>query len=296
MNLLCLDVGGTLTKIAVINTNVDIVQEEIIPTPKQGENTTNDFLISIVEKYSSKVSGVAFSIPGAVTKDGEMFWKGAVRDLDCVYINQQIESLFRLKSIFANDANCFAMAEHFLGAAKGSTNSITVAIGTGVGSGIVIDNKLYIGNKSMAGEIGLIPLDRSINKFQLEDNCFSNSGSSRSLVHHAKRLWLDVENAKEVFELYENGDEQAIKAVTFFIDSVSVGIYNMIVTLAPDVIVVGGGVSVNANFQKSLFEKLDVLLPEWRAFSDVRIANFANNSGVVGAAITWFENEGVRYD
>ena len=152
MKALALDVGGTKIYNAVINEKGEFISEiEKHSTPKDLQEIKNLFR-SIIEKYEKEVDVIAFSTAGAVNNENTKVI-GSTGNLVKGYNTIEFDKLSDKKVFVENDANCAAWAEHILGASKGMANSIMLTLGTGVGGGIILNNKLFKGKSGAAGEM-----------------------------------------------------------------------------------------------------------------------------------------------
>ena len=147
---LAFDIGGTKIYNAIINAEGEIVSEiEKHPTPKNFEEIRNLFK-SVIEKYEDKVDAVAFSTCGAVNNQNTGI-VGSTGNIAKEYPTMNFLELSNKPVFIENDANCAAWAEYKIGASKGSNISVMVTFGTGVGGGIIINNKLFKGKSGAAG-------------------------------------------------------------------------------------------------------------------------------------------------
>jgi glucokinase len=150
-----------------------------------------------------------------------------------------------------NDANMMTIAEHRFGAARGYNDVVFVALRTGIGGGIIINGKLYRGVNNAGGEVGQMIINF--------DNGLSNLGIRGSYEHFASATAIirryqeesvgnsgkksSLPSCKEIFELSYNGDPVAIKVVRENAEMVGIGLANLISIFAPEIIVIGGGMS-----------------------------------------------------
>lgn len=161
MNKLALgiDVGGTNTAFGIVNSDGEIVFEGVTPTKnhKQPE-TLVDYLYDELKKVSlhDQIDGIGIGAPngnhftGNIEFAPNLHWKGIVP------IASLLEQKFNRKTILTNDANAAAVGEMLFGVARGLKNFVTITLGTGLGSGIVIDGKVIYGEDGLAGEYGHI--------------------------------------------------------------------------------------------------------------------------------------------
>ena len=217
-------------------------------------------------------------------------------------IGEMISSYLGVPTYVANDANVAAYAEALKGAGKGAETVVGIALGTGVGGGIVINGEIFEGVNGFAAELGHMIIEKDGRKCVCgKRGCIEGYCSATALVKDTQRamtenpdsyMWslaktLDGVSGRTAFEAARAGDLAAIRVVDFFIDSLAVGVANVINILQPDVVCIGGGVSGEGeNLLRPLRERLDKL-----AFSTddaktvVTAAHFRNDAGIIGAAL-----------
>ena len=143
-----------------------------------------------------------------------------------------------------NDANLAALAEHRLGAARGCHSSLTVTIGTGIGCGIVIDDRVWHGAWGGAGEIGHVPLGSGAVPCRCGiPGCVEPEASGEGLARDALALGLDPADACGLFEAARSGHPQALTRAAHFSDRLGAAIGSAVSLLNPECVVIGGGVA-----------------------------------------------------
>src|SRR5574344_597384 len=151
-NALAIDVGGTKIYNAIINGKGEIIGEiEKNPTPKTIDEIKKLFQ-TIIKKHEQEVDIIAFSTCGAVNNANTGIL-GSTGNIAKEYPTMDFLSLSEKPVFVENDANCAAWAEHEIGASKGCPDSIMLTLGTGVGGGIILNNKLFKGKNGAAGEM-----------------------------------------------------------------------------------------------------------------------------------------------
>lgn len=156
-----IDVGGTTTKFGIVDNSGHILMQDRIPTNEHEvvEEFIDDLydkLFPMIEKVGgpSKFRGIGMGAPngniytGTIEYAPNLKWKGIIP------IAELIEKKFGLTTKLTNDANAAAMGEMMYGCARNMKHFITITLGTGVGSGIVIDGKMVVGHDGFAGELG----------------------------------------------------------------------------------------------------------------------------------------------
>ena len=204
MYYIVFDIGGTFIKYSIMNNDSEFIESDSIKTPQQGEGKTQEILVDIINNYKTKydIKGVAMSVPGAIDDDGYIHFMGQVIDLQNMYLNKYIKEHTGLNCVYDNDVNCVAMAEKFMGNAVDNKNFVCITIGTGIGGGVFINNKLYRGHRGMAGEFGINILENRISQLEnMHMKTFSRLGSTYNLIDRVNKLKNTNLDGIQVFEL-----------------------------------------------------------------------------------------------
>ncbi|MCI9136183.1 MAG: ROK family glucokinase [Lachnospiraceae bacterium] len=257
------DIGGTTCKIGLFETTGQIVEKWEIPTDTRegGKNILPDVAASLQGKMRERsiskedVEGIGIGIPGPVQTDGSvpvcvnLGWKN-------VHVPAEMEALMPGIEVRAgNDANVAALGEMWQGGGKGCKNMVMVTLGTGVGGGIIVDEKIVAGSHGAGGEIGhitvnpheTVPCNCGRNGC-LEQYCSATGitrlAKERLALEHGETL-LDKEevSAKAVFDAYKQQDKTAEEIVEKFAGILGRGLSNIACVADPEVFVIGGGVS-----------------------------------------------------
>jgi predicted NBD/HSP70 family sugar kinase len=138
-----------------------------------------------------------------------------------------------------NEANLGALGEHQAGAGIGVADMLFVALGAGIGAGLILNNVLYRGSTGAAGEVGFLRRGNGEVSARLEQH----AAAGAVVKAYASRTGAQVTTAEEVFRCAAAGDEDAAAAVASMIDELSVGIANAIIVLNPTLVAIGGGLA-----------------------------------------------------
>ena len=278
---LAIDIGGTKIYNTIVNEQGEIIAEiEKRHTPKTFDEIKK-VLEEIVHKHENEVDVIAFATCGAVnnTNDGIV---GSTGNIAKDYPKMDFKSLSK-KSVFVeNDANAAAWAEHILGASKGMPFSIMLTLGTGVGGGIILDNKLYKGKSGSAGEVHFkMRTDKHRKCTCGAWDCFEAYASGTGLKKTAEEIsgnpditTYDVIGnktcpmMKKIFDKWQN--------------DILAGIIGLADIFDPDVIVLSGSLAefVDVDYLEKEANKEIVTQP----FKVVK-ATTGNYSGMIGAAL-----------
>lgn len=225
-----IDLGGTNVRVALVDDNgiINVIKEPC--KSDKGVDEIMDHIKEMIRKIKTPdVTGIGIGVPSAVDPvRGIVYNVMNIPSWKEVHIKEILEKEFSIPVYVNNDANCFVMGEKFYGAVKPYKDIIGITLGTGLGSGLVIDNKLYTGSNTCAGEIGCI----SYLDYTYEDYC-----SSRYFIREHNTTG---ENA---YKAAKEGDAEALQIW----DEFGVHIANMIFTVLfaydPQAIVLGGSVA-----------------------------------------------------
>lgn len=287
--IVCFDIGGTNVKYAVLNINEQIIEKDMFKTNIQDGNEVLTQMCCVVEDYKTRfnIIGITISCPGFInTKMGIIESGNIISGFNGFNIKEYFQQKYNVLVTVENDANCATIAEHVLGNGKGHENLVCFTIGTGVGGGIIINNKIYNGNKFMAGEFGFMFVN-GINSLKPEDEIFSNYASTRSLIDQTTKDLNQTINGQEIFEQAKLGNSICQKNIEKFYDNLAMGIYNVCYILNPDKILIGGAVSQQSELIKEVKRRLDQYTPSFsvKLTDHVQIerCKFLNDSGLMGS-------------
>lgn len=308
-NRIGIDVGGTNVKLALVNDKGNILYSNSVPTRAEMgyEYTVNNIKQAIkdlmAETKASNIEGIGFDFPGQIDyKNGIVRLAPNIPGWVNIPIVQIIEDEFKIPTRIDNDVHCAALGELNFGAGKGCENFICMTVGTGIGSGIVINGKLVRGASNAAGELGHI-------KLQMHDGplcgcgdygCMEAFASGPSIVAMAKEYLLsgkstrfqEMANGGEitpyiVAQAALEGDPVAKRIFTQMCEYIGFGLASVVNLLNPERIIIGGGVA----------DAGDILLDPIRetikkramvvAGSAVEVvpAELGNTAGVIGASL-----------
>src|SRR3989338_5272547 len=154
MAIIGIDIGGTKTAIGVVE-NDNIVKYNKIATNGSARldavlNNLTNLIDSVFEKNIYGI-GIGFPAPVECGKINECVNIPAYKEID---LEDILKKIYSVPVFVENDANCFALGEKYYGKAKGYNNIVGVTLGTGLGVGVLINNKLFSGNSGSAGELG----------------------------------------------------------------------------------------------------------------------------------------------
>ena len=285
---IALDVGGSAIKYGLLNKYGEILEKGNIVTDNEDIDKFIFDIKSIVEKYikSENIKGLACSFPGAVNqKTGFIEGVSAVPCIHNVNMKKLLSEATALEISMENDANCSALAEGWIGAAKDVDNFISIVLGTGIGGAVVIDKKILRGKNLHGGEFGFIQVTDEKGENGL-GNVWSRVASTGALIRRvANRKNIDVSDltGQLVFEM-EKDDEEVKEEFAEWFKVLAKGIYNIQYILDPEKILIGGGISARKDFINRLNQYLE-LMKNKESTLDIKVekCEFDNDANLIGA-------------
>lgn len=266
------DLGGTNVRAGIVSGNslIDVVSKKI-----NAQAAAEDVLQQIFQLIDSLirpgVNAIGIGVPGLVDED-----RGIVYDV--VYIpswseiplRERMQDRYGIPVFINNDANCFALGEFYFGKGRDAGSMVGVTIGTGLGTGIIINEKLYAGASGGAGEFGMI---------DYLDQCYEYYASGQFFKN------VYAVDGEVVFNRAKEGDEEAIRMYGEMGKHLGKAIRMILYALDVDLIVVGGSVRHAFTwFQKSMWEQINTIAYQ-RAAKRLRVeVSELVNSGILGAA------------
>lgn len=283
------DIGGTDIKYGVIDINNNFIIKNSVPTKSaEGGKAIMSQIRNIFKDLSVdyKLNGVSISTAGVVDTNTFKVVDGTytIKDYIGLNINDELKSLNVPISV-ENDVNSAALAEITLGSGKDFNNAVVMTIGTGIGGAIIIDKHLYRGGAFSAGEWG--------NMIIKDNTAFEKLAATKILVDKSKNIYNNIKNGVDVFNLYDKGDLKIINLVNNFYDNLSIGISNIIYSLNPEILIIGGGITGRGD--KFLDELTPFIQKRISSYmfknTKISVAHFKNDAGMIGA----FENFKLKY-
>ena len=225
-----IDLGGTNMRVGLTD-GATLVNSVIEPCPaKETEEVVlNQLKRQIAQLMSSDVTGIGIGVPSVVDSvRGIVYNVANIPSWKEVHLKEQLEKEFGIPVAVNNDANCFALGVWKYGEGKGTRDMVGLTMGTGIGSGIIINGQLYNGVNTGAGEIGSLPFKDADYEFYCSSRFFSHLHGDTG-ANFGKRAQAGDAEAIAVWNEFGQNVGELIKAVLF--------------TYAPEAIIIGGGIA-----------------------------------------------------
>lgn len=279
---LAIDIGGTKISYSIIDENAKFLCEIKKTSTPNNLNELLNLLKKIISENENKVDVIAIATAGAVSNDNKHL-VGSTGNLPKNYHKTNFESLSTKPVFIENDANCAAIAEWKFGVAKGFNHIILLTLGTGVGSGIIVDGKLLKGKSGAAGEMHFKMSDKNERKCSCGwTDCFEIYASGTALGIEAKKYFKnDNATSYDVINGLKSKDKKAINAFTSWQNYIEDGIIGLCNIFDPEIVVLSGSMAQFIDYKKLEHEANDKIVTS--PFI-LKKAHFDNNSGMIGAS------------
>ncbi len=297
-----IDLGGTNIKYGLCDRHAEIVHRGSVPTGRTRREILKQFseIAAKLEQIASGLNAEVFTIgvgsPGIVDiSKGKVVggspnvpgWRGTD-------IKKSLEKASGLEVCVDNDANVMALAEHRFGAGKGYSSGLYITVGTGLGSGIILENRIWRGSWFSGAELGHSIINFDGVPCQCgKRGCLEMYVNAASFAKYYGGKVPTGGGSKYVFDLANRGIKKAIGAVKRSAECLAIGLGSALEILNPEIVVIGGGVAAGGELYFGTIRKSIAKYASKSSVTGVRIvpANLANDAGMLGAALLTLENE-----
>lgn len=306
------DLGGTNIVAGVVDEYYRIVGRGKMPTscPRPADEIINDIAETVFKAIEDAdislddVLSIGIGTPGSVNKRYGIIEYANNLGFENVPIRDILNTKFSKPIYIENDANCAALGEAIAGAGEGVDDFVAVTLGTGVGTGIIVNGKIVNGCNGAAGEMGHMVIVADGEPCTCgRKGCWEAYSSATALIRETKKQMLldkdskmweivggDIEkvNGRTAFDAQRAGDESGKKVVDLYIHYLGIGITNLVNTFQPNVLCVGGGIgSEKENLLEPVRKIVEAERYSVHTMEQTRIcsARLGNDAGIIGAAL-----------
>lgn len=298
-----IDLGGTNLKVGLLDLRYKIRFKNILST--RGLPGKSELIKKIIDciqdiKVRHKLNrrqilGIGLGVPGPVDfKSGTVHFFPNIPGWKKVRLRAILEKKLKLPVFIDNDANLMALAEHRLGAARASKNAVCLTLGTGVGSGIIINGQLYRGSSFAAGELGHVPINEKGPLCNCGGHaCLEAYVGNKAILRKAKTVFNRDVTLEELSRLAKNRNKKAIDIWQETADKLGIALTGAVNFLNPDSIVIGGGVANAGNILFAAVRRAirNHAMAIQAKTAKVSKAKLGNDAGIIGAAILLKESQ-----
>jgi glucokinase len=244
---LVVDLGGTKIAAARVNTAGKITHHRVAATPAAGGKTVVAAVIEILQQLPQQgVCALAVDVPGLVYPDGSV-WAPNLSGWKRMPLGAMLNAHFHLPALVESDRNAFVTGEAWQGAARNCRDVVFLAIGTGIGAGIISGGRLLRGSNELAGCLGWMATGSRYLPRYKEIGCLESHLAGPGIAREASRIRNRATTTRELIRLARRGDTAAKELIAQAGESLGLALANLVSILNPEMIVIGGGVAAAGN-------------------------------------------------
>ena len=278
MEIIGIDLGGTKIDTGIVSDNgLEKVVSKKVKSLGTQQEVISQITETIDELLCSEVKGIGIGVPAIVNvKKGIVYETVNIPSWKKVPLKDILEKKYQIPVKLNNDANCFVLAEKYFGKGKSYQNIVGLTIGTGLGAGIIINDKLHSGHNCGAGEFGEIVFKEHNIEHYCSGQFFENKYKT---------------TGEKLFEQAKQNNLKALKIFREFGENLGEALSMIVHSVDPEIIILGGSVSNSAKyFKKSMKDSLKKLIYE-KSYSELEIeVSKTNNIAILGAASLYFDS------
>jgi len=264
MAILSIDLGGTKLALALFTEEGNLLSKRsFILGNRRGTEVgklINEQIIDTINSYElegNKIKSIGISVPGISFSETGTIWAPNIPDCDNYPLLDEVRKIIGdIPLTINNDRVCYLLGELWQGNAKGCKNAIFLAIGTGIGAGILVNGEILRGRHDIAGAIGWMALNRKFDEKYINCGFFEYYASGEGIARLAKeylkedksyngilkKKQIEKITSHDVFDALEIGDYLAIKVIQIAIEFWGMAVANLVSLFNPEKIIMGGGI------------------------------------------------------
>lgn len=291
-----IDIGGSFIKYGIVTDTGDVLFSDKCPTDRTKPKRVLDDLADIIRqlKQDYGIDKVGISIPGVINQVNQLVTSGAIQDLYKYDVSGVLSEKTQTQVQLVNDANAVAYAEKWIGAGENYDNFVCLPLGTGVGGAIFINGQLIKGRSGAAGEFGMtlmgVGKTEPVGYESASFYCGAVAGLCR--IYNAKmgiKTFADWErDITVILNFAEAGQVEAQESLAEFYQNTAVLLLNISVSIDPELIIIGGGISENTTIMTGIKTAIKQLLVRYSdmsaiGFPKIKSCALGNTAGMIGA-------------
>lgn len=266
MSVIGIDLGATKVAVAVFDTDGNYISKKSVLLDGRTGDAVGDLIVDIIREVSQRheITGAGICVPGIVYSKKETVWAPNIPGWDNFPLKGYILKALGYRNVeifIESDRTCYILGERWRGAAKGCDNAIYLAVGSGIGAGILLDGRVIHGANDIVGATGWMALESDYDSEWDACGCFETFASGNGIGYQARKL-LNNSNpeeygnmnsplvgkpvgeiiAQDVFAAYGAGDPIALKVIDKAVRMWGKGAANLVSLFDPEKVIFGGGV------------------------------------------------------
>lgn len=306
------DVGGTKMSSALFTADGRMSHRVKIPIDRTAPDKPVHQIRDILERLESEalaedgaISAVGIAVPGVVFQDDGLVWAPNIPGWDHLPLGRVLNKMVRFPIVLDSDRSAYVLGEQWRGVAQDKKDVVFLAVGTGIGAGILIDGRVCRGCQDIAGAVGWFALDTRHREEYARMGCFEAEASGDSVARRAIRLIKAGEasilermtggdmgkiTAEKVVQAYREEDSLARQVLEITVRYLAMGIANIISILNPEIVVLGGGLFQSGELL------LDSIKEEYKKWAQplaaqnvkIELSSLGEDAGLFGAGkLAW---------
>jgi glucokinase len=303
MAVIAIDLGGTKLAGAILNSSGKILQRNVVPLDERRGRAVGELINGEIGAYLQtarqnriKITAIGVSVPGISHAKTGKVWAPNIPGWENYPLRRQIGVAVRdnrIRVVIDSDRACYILGETWRGAAKGCRHAIFLAVGTGIGAGILIEGQILRGAHDIAGAIGWLALDRPFRPEYVGCGCFECHASGAGLAKMARTLLTQrtpprsrALTASDIFCAYNSGDPVAKEVLHQAVQFWGMAVANLVSLFNPEKIIFGGGVfGPGARFLREIYTEAK----KWAQPVSIKrvrlqVSRLGGDAGLYGAA------------
>ena len=265
------DLGGTNVRVGLVDHD-QLIRKEVAPCPKGTEQDVTNQILTLIDKLMiDEVTSIGVGVPSVVDREkGIVYHVANIPSWQEVHLKKIMEDNFHKPTFLNNDANCFTWGVHLFGEGRKFNDMVGLTVGTGIGSGLIINGRLYNGHNTGAGEIGSLPFKEKDYEYYCASRFFHDFNTTgKELAEEARK---GNQKALDIWRIFGNYIGSLLEAVMYAYD--------------PEAIIFGGGITDAYDFFKdAMMERLNEF-PYPESVARLFIApSHLENAALLGAAM-----------
>ncbi|MGH9588697.1 MAG: ROK family protein [Acidobacteriaceae bacterium] len=290
--VLAADIGGTNIRVARVSHAGRISHRLETPAPAEGGMSVVNALLELLDRVPQKgVRALGVGVPGLAYRNGDV-WAPNLRNWKRMPLGKKLRERLNMPVVIESDRNAFVVGEAWKGVARRCRDVVFVAVGTGVGAGILMDGHLVRGHDELAGCVGWMAVRDKFNPQYARTGCLEAHAAGIGIAAKASRRFKRKITAREVAMLAANGDERAQKLLAEAGHYLGLGLANVVSTLNPEIIVLGGGITESGEYMLAAARETMARWAQPIAMRQTRVlcSRLGGAASLLGAAKLAFEN------
>ncbi len=262
MSVVGVDLGGTKLALAVFSQEGEILRREVVPLGERQGGEVGELLAAglrhLLVEARTPIRAVGVAVPGIYHADRGTVWAPNIPGWEDYPLLEELRASVSAEVRVAIDSDraCYILGETWQGAARGSRNAIFLAVGTGIGAGILVEGRVLRGHRDIAGAAGWLALDRPYRREYAAMGCFEYHAAGPGIVRVASDLLESFPDdagvlrekgregitTAEVFAAHAAGDPLAEQVIRNAVELWGIAVANLVSLFDPEIVVFGGGV------------------------------------------------------